>query len=146
MSGAWPVGLQDHILAMHAAVLESRLALPGCSSRAHELNDTLDVPAHLELGYELFQWVPKAYALCKAGHLARLTICPGRAPFYYFVPRALLLDLEPRVVNTIQNSQHRDLFNPENISSLLELHNSGGKVHGQLIWHLIAFQAWYDNE
>ena len=32
-----------------------------------------------------------------------------------FVPRALLLDLEPRVVNNIQNSQHRDLFNPENI-------------------------------
>ena len=29
-----------------------------------------------------------------------------------FVPRALLLDLEPRVVNNIQNSQHRDLFNP----------------------------------
>ena len=32
-----------------------------------------------------------------------------------FVPRCLLLDLEPRVVNNIQNSQHRDLFNPENI-------------------------------
>jgi len=32
-----------------------------------------------------------------------------------FVPRALLLDLEPRVVNAIQSSQHRDLFNPENV-------------------------------
>jgi len=32
-----------------------------------------------------------------------------------FVPRALLLDLEPRVVHGIQSSQHRDLFNPENI-------------------------------
>ena len=32
-----------------------------------------------------------------------------------FVPRALLLDLEPRVVNSIQSSMHRDLFNPENI-------------------------------
>ena len=31
------------------------------------------------------------------------------------VPRALLLDLEPRVVNSIRTSQHRDLFNPENI-------------------------------
>ncbi|KAH8082109.1 hypothetical protein JL720_8635 [Aureococcus anophagefferens] len=28
---------------------------------------------------------------------------------------ALLLDLEPRVVNSIQSSMHRDLFNPENI-------------------------------
>ncbi|KAJ8600013.1 hypothetical protein CTAYLR_001855 [Chrysophaeum taylorii] len=32
-----------------------------------------------------------------------------------FVPRALLLDLEPRVVNAIQTSRHRDLFNPENV-------------------------------
>ena len=33
----------------------------------------------------------------------------------HYVPRALLLDLEPRVVNSIQSSMHRDLFNPENI-------------------------------
>uniref|UniRef100_A0A7S3JUP0 Tubulin gamma chain n=2 Tax=Aureoumbra lagunensis TaxID=44058 RepID=A0A7S3JUP0_9STRA len=32
-----------------------------------------------------------------------------------FVPRALLLDLEPRVVRSIQSSSHRDLFNAENI-------------------------------
>ncbi|KAJ1454784.1 tubulin gamma chain [Pelagophyceae sp. CCMP2097] len=32
-----------------------------------------------------------------------------------YIPRALLLDLEPRVVNNIQTSQHRNLFNPENI-------------------------------
>ena len=32
-----------------------------------------------------------------------------------FVPRALLLDLEPRVVHSIQTSVHRDLFNPENV-------------------------------
>lgn len=32
-----------------------------------------------------------------------------------FVPRALLLDLEPRVVNAIQAGEHRDLFNPENV-------------------------------
>ena len=46
----------------------------------------------------------------------------------------------------IDRLKNQGVFNPENISSLLELHNSGGKVHGQLIWHLIAFQAWYDNE
>ena len=32
-----------------------------------------------------------------------------------YVPRALLLDLEPRVVKSIQSGMHRDLFNPENI-------------------------------
>jgi len=33
----------------------------------------------------------------------------------HYIPRALLLDLEPRVINTIQNSEYGDLYNPENI-------------------------------
>jgi tubulin gamma len=33
----------------------------------------------------------------------------------HYVPRALLLDLEPRVVNSIQQSSHRSLFNQENV-------------------------------
>ena len=33
----------------------------------------------------------------------------------HYVPRALLLDLEPRVVNSIQTSAHRQLFNQENV-------------------------------
>ena len=32
----------------------------------------------------------------------------------HYVPRALLLDLEPRVINTIQNSEYRNLYNAEN--------------------------------
>lgn len=32
-----------------------------------------------------------------------------------YIPRALLIDLEPRVINTIQNSDYRNLYNPENI-------------------------------
>lgn len=33
----------------------------------------------------------------------------------HYIPRALLLDLEPRVINTIQNSPYKNLYNPENI-------------------------------
>ncbi|CAM9579290.1 unnamed protein product, partial [Discosporangium mesarthrocarpum] len=33
----------------------------------------------------------------------------------HYVPRALLLDLEPRVINKIQTDEYRNLFNPENI-------------------------------
>ena len=33
----------------------------------------------------------------------------------HYVPRALLIDLEPRVINTIQTSDYSDLYNPENI-------------------------------
>jgi len=32
-----------------------------------------------------------------------------------YVPRALLMDLEPRVINAIKSSQYSNLFNPENI-------------------------------
>jgi hypothetical protein len=33
----------------------------------------------------------------------------------HYVPRALLLDLEPRVINSIQSSAYRNLYNPENV-------------------------------
>ncbi|PHJ23186.1 tubulin gamma chain [Cystoisospora suis] len=32
----------------------------------------------------------------------------------HYIPRALLFDLEPRVVNMIQTSEYRNLYNPEN--------------------------------
>ena len=32
-----------------------------------------------------------------------------------YIPRACLFDLEPRVINGIQNSEIRHLFNPENV-------------------------------
>jgi len=41
----------------------------------------------------------------------------------HYIPRALLLDLEPRVINTIQSSDMRNLFNPENI--FLSEHGGG---------------------
>jgi len=33
----------------------------------------------------------------------------------HYIPRALLVDLEPRVINVIQNSVYSSLYNPENI-------------------------------
>ncbi|CAK9165813.1 unnamed protein product [Ilex paraguariensis] len=33
----------------------------------------------------------------------------------HYVPRALLMDLEPRVINGIQNSEYQNLYNPENV-------------------------------
>lgn len=41
----------------------------------------------------------------------------------HYVPRALLLDLEPRVINSIQNSDIKNLFNHENI--FLSQHGGG---------------------
>lgn len=33
----------------------------------------------------------------------------------HYVPRALMLDLEPRVIDSIKRSDHRNLYNHENI-------------------------------
>ena len=33
----------------------------------------------------------------------------------HYIPRAVLLDLEPRVINGIMNSPYAKLYNPENI-------------------------------
>ena len=40
----------------------------------------------------------------------------------HYVPRAVLFDLEPRVVNTIQESEYRDFYNPENMFHLIFLY------------------------
>jgi tubulin gamma len=32
----------------------------------------------------------------------------------HFIPRNMMIDLEPRVINGIQSSAYRDLYNPEN--------------------------------
>ena len=33
----------------------------------------------------------------------------------HYIPRSVLLDLEPRVINTIMNSEYKKLYNPENV-------------------------------
>lgn len=33
----------------------------------------------------------------------------------HYIPRAVLLDLEPRVINSILNSEYSKLYNPENV-------------------------------
>jgi tubulin gamma len=33
----------------------------------------------------------------------------------HYIPRSVLLDLEPRVINSIMNSPYANLYNPENI-------------------------------
>lgn len=40
----------------------------------------------------------------------------------HYIPRALLVDMEPRVINQIQSSEYSDLFNPENVF----IHKEGG--------------------
>ena len=40
----------------------------------------------------------------------------------HYIPRAILVDLEPRVINSIKSSAYKNLYNPENIY----IHPDGG--------------------
>jgi len=38
------------------------------------------------------------------------------------------------------------IFDVDKVRSLYKLHNNGGNVSGALMWHLISFQSWYNNQ
>lgn len=78
----------------------------------------------------------------------------------HYVPRALLLDLEPRVVNGIQTSDIRNLFNPENVFVSKEGGGAGNNwasgfsqgeavqealldMIGEQQWLLLSGAAWW---
>lgn len=45
-----------------------------------------------------------------------LVVCKNlQADDEHYIPRAVLLDLEPRVIHSILNSPYANLYNPENI-------------------------------
>lgn len=46
---------------------------------------------------------------------APLLDAPWQADDEHYIPRAVLLDLEPRVIHSILNSPYAKLYNPENI-------------------------------
>ena len=68
----------------------------------------------------------------------------------HYIPRALLIDLEPRVINGIQNSEYRNLYNHENI--FLSDHGGGagnnwanGYHQVSLILELLCFLLYMAN-
>lgn len=70
----------------------------------------------------------------------------------HYTPRALLLDLEPRVINSIQTSDIRNLFNPENIFVSKDGGGAGnnwasgftqGEAHAEILGDMLDREAEY---
>lgn len=68
----------------------------------------------------------------------------------HYIPRALLMDLEPRVVNSILTSEYRHLYNPENVFVAEEGGGAGnnwasgyhqGEQHHDLLMEMIDREA-----
>lgn len=55
----------------------------------------------------------------------------------HYIPRALLIDLEPRVINGIQNSEYRNLYNHENI--FVSDHGGGAGNNWASGYHQVFF-------
>ena len=68
----------------------------------------------------------------------------------HYIPRAVLLDLEPRVINSIMNSPYANLYNPENI--YLSKHGGGAgnnwasgysQVDTYLLYNVLCWVLWF---
>ena len=76
-----------------------------------------------QIGTEFWKKLCHEHGISKDGQLEDFTTYgqDRKDVFFYqaddehFVPRAILFDLEPRVINSIQKSDIRNLFNQENI-------------------------------
>ncbi|KAG5056262.1 hypothetical protein JHK85_008772 [Glycine max] len=76
-----------------------------------------------QIGMEFWKQLCLEHGISKDGILEDFATQGGdrKDVFFYqaddqhYIPRALLIDLEPRVINGIQNSDYRNLYNHENI-------------------------------
>mmetsp|Transcript_44710 Transcript_44710/g.100945 ORF Transcript_44710/g.100945 Transcript_44710/m.100945 type:complete len:487 (+) Transcript_44710:172-1632(+) len=77
-----------------------------------------------QIGTEFWKQLCREHGISEEGYLEdfAMGIDDRKDVFFYqaddghFIPRALLLDLEPGIVkNRLQRSAHRNLFNPENV-------------------------------
>ena len=93
---------------------------------------------------EFFRQLCGEHGISPSGILQEDIIDRKDAFFYeaddqHYIPRALLLDMEPRVINSILSGPYRHLFNPENIYLFNEGGGAGnnwgfGYSHGEAIY------------
>jgi len=76
-----------------------------------------------QIGFEFWKKLCKEHGISPEGILQehategidRKDVFFYQADDEHYIPRSVLLDLEPRVINTIMNSEYRKLYNPENV-------------------------------
>lgn len=76
-----------------------------------------------QIGFEFWKKLCKEHGISAEGilqeHAAegidRKDVFFYQADDEHYIPRSVLLDLEPRVINTIMNSEYKKLYNPENV-------------------------------
>lgn len=100
-----------------------------------------------QIGFEFWKKLCKEHGISNEGILEehategldRKDVFFYQADDEHYIPRSVLLDLEPRVISNIMNSEYKKLYNPENI--YLAKHGGGagnnwasGYAQGQLLY------------
>lgn len=78
--------------------------------------------AHTKVGSQFWQQLCQEHGISQDGNLEDFASEGGdrKDVFYYqsddtrYIPRAILIDLEPRVINGIQTGPYKNIYNPEN--------------------------------
>jgi len=76
-----------------------------------------------QIGFEFWKKLCKEHGISPEGILEehanegqdRKDVFFYQADDEHYIPRSVLLDLEPRVINSIMNSEYKKLYNPENV-------------------------------
>ena len=76
-----------------------------------------------QIGFEFWKKLCKEHGISQEGVLEehanegldRKDVFFYQADDEHYIPRSVLMDLEPRVINNIMSSPYRKLYNPENI-------------------------------
>lgn len=80
-----------------------------------------------QIGFEFWKLLCEQHGIDKNGFLVNTNDIGDRKDVFFYqadddhyIPRAILLDLEPRVINKIKTSDYKDLFNPENYFNMID--------------------------
>ncbi|OAA57709.1 Tubulin [Cordyceps fumosorosea ARSEF 2679] len=103
-----------------------RVAFPQPATLTSDPDDTeddpLQQPTKCHVGSQFWQQLCQEHGISQDGNLEDFATEGGdrKDVFYYqsddtrYIPRAILIDLEPRVINGIQTGPYRNIYNPEN--------------------------------
>jgi tubulin gamma len=103
-----------------------------------------------QIGMEFWKQLCAEHGINKEGFLEDFATLGGdrKDVFFYqaddehYIPRAILVDMEPRVINSIQNSDYANLYNPENVYVAKDGGGAGnnwaaGFAHGDSVYEEI---------
>ena len=96
-----------------------------------------------QIGFEFWKKLCKEHGISPEGTLEehategldRKDVFFYQADDEHYVPRSVLLDLEPRVVNNIMSSEYKKLYNPENVY-LAKDGGGAGNNWARCVWNV----------